>query len=164
MLLIPTTLSMRNKDYQRIDFPFSEMIPLHLFHLSLCNCPRYPLQPQLVHSSSHSEALTKTDMSLCCTQPSKDLCRSPSNPQTQNVKWFSMSACLFWLRGLCLYIIIYLLQCRIQRVNYYLTACLDFKPFLLAPCQKLNNLASFSFAAPSCETLTGKGRCTQRCT
>lgn len=69
-----------------------------------------------------------------------------------------MSACLLCLRGMCLYILIYLLQCRIQMVNYYLTACLDFKPFLLAPCQKLTNLPSSS---SEFWTIDGTGRCTQ---
>lgn len=44
-------------------------------------------------------------------------------------------------------------------VNYYLYACLDFKLLLLAPHQKLKNLAS-SFAPLHAQILTGEDRCT----
>lgn len=68
-----------------------------------------------------------------------------------------MSDCLFWLRGLCLYIIIYLLQRTIQMVNYHLTARLYFVPFLLAPSQTLTNLLSSS-CAPLYSLSTGWDR------
>lgn len=116
------------------------MICSRLFHPCLCNCPRYP--PQLVHSATHSEALNKNRYKRKLREFQRACADFPLIHKHRNLKCFSMSVCLLCLRGMCLYILIYLLQRRIRMVNYFLTALLHFKPFLLALCQKLTNLAS----------------------
>lgn len=114
------------------------MICSHLFHPCLCNCPRYP--PQLVHSATHSEALNKNRYKRKLRELQRACADFPLIHKHRNLKCFSMSVCLLCLRGMCLYILIYLLQRRIQMVNYFLTALLYFKPFLLALCWKAYKL------------------------
>ncbi len=121
-----TTLRVRNKEYQGIDFPFL-VISSHLFHLSLCNCPCYPPQPKLVHSATHFEVLKKADREKATFEHQSICADLPLIHKHRNEKWLFMSACLIWLKSWCLYILIYWLQCRIEMLNYFLNACSDFK-------------------------------------